>query len=130
MDAKKLRELHAGPTYHLVRDCGPFERELGVTLPADFKDLLAHFGFGDFGELMLFHPACGVESLKLPEGPLHAHAVLHEYKEDFGFDLGPQPGPAGVVLGMIGPRRYLIWDATSRTWKVLDTEMVTSTGPR
>jgi hypothetical protein len=98
------------------------EQRLGFQLPPDFKDLLTVFGLGGFGELSLFHPDGPSDMLRLPEAVWDSHALFQVISDYVNRRLPADPTDNLLILGMLMPRSYLLWDSISG-WEIYDTEM-------
>lgn len=103
----------------LVSDSEWLEVEANFqSLPDDYKRILSAFGFGGFGDFVLFHPSSKHPMFGLPEGSQSAADFLSSQGSDVVDDaLREFP----LVLGCPAERRYLVHG--EKGWAILDFEM-------
>src|SRR5882724_6536335 len=122
MKAIELMKLWSGSVKHPCKEFSLVEERLGFILPADYKELLEVFGFGEFGELCLFYPEATLEWINLPAGVFRAHKLLNESEAFTRFQCSQTPDWSFSVLGVLSSRTYLISKQSMRSWQIFDSE--------
>jgi hypothetical protein len=92
------------------------ERSHGA-LPQDYKDLISTFGFGSFGDILLFHPLSSYPRTSLDEGEKDALEFLRDQEESIAGFLDQDTR----ILGE-GPERHYFAFKGQRWWHI-DWEM-------
>jgi hypothetical protein len=100
------------------------ERVCG-SLPADYKNLISTFGYGSFGDLVLFHPLARAEFNNLPRGERVALKILRAEASDVlnGFLLRMPR-----ILGRGPERRFLAHDQDGWWFLAWDVEEISPIG--
>ncbi|WBB65540.1 SMI1/KNR4 family protein [Micromonospora sp. WMMD812] len=111
---------------HASGDWAAAEASLGVTLPADYRELVGTYGLGQFGDITLLTPFAAATSryadLVWQAGELldRHREVRREFPEAFPYALHPEPGGllqwAGTGNGVL-----LCWltEGVPDTWPVV-----------